>query len=224
MDPPAKFAVVHHLRDGTPVRLRLIGPADRARLAAGFEKLSRESRYLRFFTAMPHLPERMLDRLVATDGWKHVAIGAEVASDDPAAAEGLGVARFIRLDDAPDVAEVAVAVVDAKQGLGLGSLLLRALLDAARERGVHRFRAMLLSENASARALVEELAEEVSVRRENGCLVYEVILPERTEEEPGGNVLNRLLKLAASGVEFMFRVIGRNEIERHETMGQPPKA
>ena len=224
MDPVAKLAVVHHLRDGTPVRLRLIGPADRARLAAGFEKLSRESRYLRFFTAMPHLPERKLDRLVATDGWKHVAIGAEVASDDPAAAEGLGVARFIRLDDAPDVAEVAVAVVDAKQRLGLGTLLLRVLVDAARERGVHRFRAMLLSENASARALLEEHAEDVSVRRENDCLVYEIILPERTEEEPRGNVLDRLLKLAASGVQFVFRVIGGNELDRHETTGEPPKA
>jgi RimJ/RimL family protein N-acetyltransferase len=223
VDPAAKLAVVHHLRDGTPIRLRLIGPADRARLAAGFEKLSPESRYLRFFAAMPHLPERMLDRLVATDGWKHVAIGAEVASDDPAAAEGLGVARFIRLDDAPDVAEIAVAVVDAKQGLGLGTLLLRALVDAARERGVHRFRAIVLSENAAARELLEELAEDVSVRRENDCLVYEVILTERTEAQPGGNVLERLLKLAASGVQFVFRVIGRNEIERHET-GEPPKA
>ena len=224
MDPATKLAVVHHLRDGTPVRLRLIGPADRARLAAGFEKLSPESRYLRFFAAMPHLPERMLDRLVATDGWKHVAIGAEVASDDATASEGLGVARFVRLEDAPDVAEVAVAVVDAKQGLGLGTILLRALVDAARERGVHRFRAMLLSENASARALLEALADDVSVRRENDCLVYEVVLPERTEDEPGINVLDRLLKLAASGVQFVFRVIGGNELEGHETTEEPPKA
>jgi RimJ/RimL family protein N-acetyltransferase len=224
VDAAGKPGVVHHLRDGTPVRLRLIGPADRARLAAGFEKLSRESRYWRFFTAMPHLPERMLDRLVATDGWKHVAIGAEVASDDPAAAEGLGVARFIRLDDAPEVAEVAVAVVDAKQGLGLGTLLLRTLVDAARERGIRRFRAMVLSENARARALLEEHTGEVSVRRENGCLVYEVILPERTEEEFRGKLLDRLLKLAASGVQFVFRVIGRDEIARDETTGEPPKA
>ena len=127
-------AVEHRLRDGTRVRMRPIGPADRARLAAGFQKLSRESRYRRFFTAMPELPEKMLDRLVATDGWKHVAIGAEVASDDPALAEGLGVARFVRLEDVPDVAEVAVAVIDEKQGLGLGTLLLSALVQAARER------------------------------------------------------------------------------------------
>jgi len=219
VEPPETLAAVHRLRDGTPVRLRLIGPADRARLAAGFEKLSRESRYLRFFTAMPKLPERMLDRLVATDGWKHVAIGAEVASDDPAAAEGLGVARFIRLDDAPDVAEVAVAVVDAKQRLGLGTLLLRALVDAARERGIRRFRAMLLSENAPARALLEELTGDVSVRRENGSLVYEIVLP----EEVRGTVLDRLLKLAASGVDFVFRVMGGDDAERDAMTGEPPK-
>jgi RimJ/RimL family protein N-acetyltransferase len=220
MDP----AVVHHLRDGTPVRLRPIGPADRARLAAGFEKLSRESRYRRFFTAMPHLPEKMLDRLVATDGWKHVAIGAEVASDDPAEAEGLGVARFIRLDDTPDVAEVAVAVVDAKHGQGLGTLLLHALVDAARDAGIHRFRAMMLSENAAARALMDELTDDVTVRRENGCLVYEIVIPERVEEQASTNVLVRLLKLAASGAEFVFRALGGGESEHEAATGEPPKA
>ena len=108
------------LRDGTPIVVRTVRPDDKELLRRGFHKLSPESRYLRFFTAMPRLPDRMLDRLVATDGWKHVAIGAEVATDDPDGAEGLGVARFIRLDDTPDVAEVAVAVVDGKQRLGLG--------------------------------------------------------------------------------------------------------
>ena len=199
----------HRLRDGTRVRLRPIGPADRARLAAGFEKLSRESRYHRFFTAMPELPDRILDRLVATDGWKHVAIGAEVASDDPALAEGLGVARFVRLDDAPDVAEVAVAVIDDKQGLGLGTLLLTELVRAARERGIRRFRAITQSDNAAARALVAELTDQVTVRREDGCVVYEIDLPEEFEE----SVLGRLLKLAAGGVEFVFRMFGRDDAE-----------
>jgi GNAT superfamily N-acetyltransferase len=202
-------AVEHRLRDGTRVRLRPSGPADRARVAAGFEKLSRESRYHRFFTAMPELPEKILDQLVATDGWKHVAIGAEVASDDPTLAQGLGVARFIRLDDAPDVAEVAVAVIDEKQGLGLGTLLLEALVEAARERGIRRFRAITQSENAAARALVAELTDEVTVRHEDGCLVYEIDLPEQLEE----SVLGRLLKLAAGGVEFVFKMFGRDDAE-----------
>src|SRR5262245_16024763 len=208
----------HRLRDGTRVRIRPIGPADRARLAAGFEKLSRESRYHRFFTAMPQLPDRMLDRLVATDGWKHVAIGAEVVSDDPAGAEGLGVARFIRLDDTPDVAEVAVAVVDGKQRLGPGTLLLRELVDAARELGVRRFRAIVLSENAAVRALLEELTDDVTFRREDGCLVYEIVLP---TAEVRGTVLDRFLKLAAGGVQFVFRVLGGDEHDRAATTSEP---
>jgi GNAT superfamily N-acetyltransferase len=211
MSSADRLGEVRHLRDGTPVRLRMIGSADRARLAAGFANLSAESRYRRFFTAMPRLSEGMLDQLVATDGRDHVAIGAEVASDDPAVAEGLGVARFMRLAEAPEVAEVAVAVIDAKQGLGLGQLLLGALVDAARARGIHRFRATLLSQNAAARALLEELTDEFSVRREDGCLVYEIPLPERPGDELRGGILYRLLKLAAGGLEFVFRVLGRRD-------------
>lgn len=215
MKSAATEAVVHHLRDGTPVRLRAIGPADRARLAAGFEKLSPESRYRRFFTAMPRLSDRMLDRLVATDGWNHVAIGAELASDDPAEAEGLGVAHFMRLPEAPEVAEVAVAVIDATQRQGLGHLLLRALVEAARKRGIRRFRATLLAGNAPARALLEDLTDQFTVRREESALVYEIPLPEQAGEELRGGLLYRLLTLAAGGLQFVFGALGNRDEREH---------
>ena len=72
-----RFAAVHTLTDGTPVRLRPLGPADRERLRAGFERLSPESRYRRFLSPTPRLTERMLTYLTDTDGWNHVAIVAE---------------------------------------------------------------------------------------------------------------------------------------------------
>ena len=81
---------------GTPVRLRLLRRADREKLVAAFDRLSPESRYRRFFTAMPRLPEKLLHRLFDIDGWNHVAIGAETVTADPADAEGVGIARFIR--------------------------------------------------------------------------------------------------------------------------------
>lgn len=219
MKPDTGETTLHHLRDGTPVRLRMIGPADRARLAAGFAKLSPESRYRRFFTAMPRLSDRTLDRLVATDGWNHVAIGAEVVSDDPAEAEGLGVAHFVRLPEAPEVAEVAVAVIDARHRLGLGHLLLQALVKAARARGIRRFRATILGDNAPARALLEDVADQFTVRREDSALVYEVALPEGPEDELRGGILYRLLSLAAGGLQFVFDVLGR-----HETVADDPPA
>ena len=81
------YEETRRLPDGTRVRLRLLGPGDRAKLLAGFERLSDESRYARFFTAMPRLSETMLDRLLDTDGWKHLAIVAE-AGDQPSATAG----------------------------------------------------------------------------------------------------------------------------------------
>ena len=201
----ADGAVIHRLRDGTKVRLGLIGPADRERLAAGFEKLSPESRYLRFFSAMPRLPEDVLQRLTNTDGHNHVAIGAMLASDDRRSGEGLGVARFIRLADAPETAEAAVAVIDEKQGLGLGTLLMRALVEVAREHGVRRFRASTLRSNAGAIALIEHMVGRSSVHADGELLGYEIQLPGAADEERAWDPLHRVLKLAAEGVELIFR-------------------
>src|SRR5438132_10145045 len=134
------YSSTHRLADGTPVRLRLLRRADREKLVAAFDRLSPESRYRRFFTAMPRLPEKLLRSLLDIDGWNHLAIGAETVTTDPAAAEGVGIARFIRLKDEPAVAEAAVTVVDHMQRRGLGKLLVSALAQAARERGITRFR------------------------------------------------------------------------------------
>src|SRR5262249_16182755 len=106
------YSAIHRLADGTRVRLRLLRPRDRDKLVAGFNKLSPESRYRRFFTAMPKLPEKVLRRLLDTDGWNHVAIGAETVTDEPSESEGVGIARFIRLKNESSVAEAAVTVVD----------------------------------------------------------------------------------------------------------------
>src|SRR6266571_4003610 len=88
------YSSTHRLADGTPVRLRLLRRSDREKLVAAFDRLSPESRYRRFFTAMPRLPEKLLHRLFDIDGWNHVAIGAETVTADPAEAEGVGIARF----------------------------------------------------------------------------------------------------------------------------------
>ena len=54
----------------------MLSPEDRESFLAGFEGLSRESRYLRFFTGMPRLPDSMLRRLLNTDGTDHAALAA----------------------------------------------------------------------------------------------------------------------------------------------------
>lgn len=203
---------VERLRDGTRVHVRAIDAADRQRLADGFARLSPESRYRRFFASAPRLTDAMLDRLTANDGWNRLALGAVLPAADGSDGESLGVARFARLADEPDTAEVAIAVIDAHQQRGVGRLLFAALIDAARERGIARFRASVLRENAPARAMVEHLADQLTVRDEGDCLVYDFVLPGVTDAAPGG-VLGRLLRAAASGVHVVFRVLGVGEPE-----------
>jgi GNAT superfamily N-acetyltransferase len=167
-------AWVHHLTDGTEVTIRMLRPEDRASFLAGFEGLSPESRYLRFFTAMPRLPAAALQRLLNTDGIDHTALAAWCSGHADVI---VGVARFIRLRAGGDTAEVAVAVVDHMQRRGIARLLLARLAEAARERGIRRFRAEVLCANHAIRALMHDVVKATPVAADGNIAVYDVEVP-----------------------------------------------
>src|SRR5688500_3420529 len=109
------------------LRTRPLAPGDRAAFVAAFERLSPDSRYRRFGTPKPRLTEAEIRCLVEVDHHDHEAIvGFECASGAP-----VGVARFVRLGDRPDTAEVAVTVMDGWQGLGIGTRLVRHVAERA---------------------------------------------------------------------------------------------
>lgn len=200
------WRAVHRLRDGTKTRLRLLRPDDRDWVLAGFAQLSAESRYRRFFTAMPRLPETVLAGLLAVDGWNHVAVAAERASRRARPAEPYGVGRFIRSAERPDTAEAAVAVVDHCQGRGLGKLLLGALVAAARERGVTTFRAEVLRVNEAMKGLLRELDESLEPVAVDGAVaVYEIALRDADPEDALPGALLRFLNAAARGLQLFVR-------------------
>ena len=69
------------LRDGSEVRIRELTPRDAPVLAEAFERLSPESRDLRFLSAKPRLTSHDLEYLTDVDGHLHEALGAvDVAS------------------------------------------------------------------------------------------------------------------------------------------------
>lgn len=98
------------LRDGTPIRIRPVGPDDKAAIAAGLRELSPESQYLRFLQLRSEFSERELAYLTELDYVDHFAWAA-LAIAEPGA-PGIGVARYIRDPDQPGVAEAAVVVID----------------------------------------------------------------------------------------------------------------
>jgi nucleotide-binding universal stress UspA family protein/GNAT superfamily N-acetyltransferase len=141
------------LRDGSRIVIRPIEPGDREGLREGFERLSPESRYRRFFSPVPRLSERHLDYLTQVDHHDHEALVAVEADGDA----GVGVARYVRT--APDEAEPAMAVTDDWQGRGVGGRLLDELANRAREEGIARFRAPVLAGNREALGLLRRLGQ-----------------------------------------------------------------
>jgi len=180
------------LRDGTEIELRPIRPDDKAALARGFEQLSPESRYRRFLTPMNALSARLLRYLTEVDHHSHEAIVAESAKKH----EPIGVARYVRLEDDPTAAEVAVAVVDEWQGKGAGTELLARLEERALEEGIERFVATCLATNSEVLELLGEIGPTRTVGSANGTVDIEIALP--TTREPEGP-LRTLLRRAAAG-------------------------
>jgi L-amino acid N-acyltransferase YncA len=146
------------LRDGAVVRLRPIVPADAPRLVALYDRLSLDTRYHRFFSAMRRLPTDWAKFLSTVDYRTRLALVAE-SPDDPDAL--IAVARY-EPAGTPDTAEVAFVVQDGWQDRGLGTLLFTRLLRAAAVNGIRRFRAWVLADN---RRMLDLIARHGRVER-----------------------------------------------------------
>jgi nucleotide-binding universal stress UspA family protein/RimJ/RimL family protein N-acetyltransferase len=165
-------------------------PEDRDALVAGFERLSPESRYRRFFTAVTQLSEQQLDYLTQVDHRDHEALVAIAEQTG----EGIGVARFVRIEARS--AEPAVVVLDDWQRRGAAGQLLDALAQRAREEGIRRFIAPVLAENTAAIAALQRLG---AMDREPHGAEVEVTV-DLTEASRARWLLHDLLGTVASGV------------------------
>ena len=193
LDHHAEDAVVE-LRDGAKVLIRPVHRDDAALLEEGFSRLSAESRRLRFLVDKPRLSPRELHYFTHVDHHDHEAIGARDAVDG----RGLGIARFIRDPENPEVAEVAIAVVDDWQQRGLATELLSRLFVRAREEGIKRFTALVADDNEGVVALMHGLGAETRVLgHEAGAISYEIT------PEPEGRGIE---------LQYLLRAFGRGEL------------
>lgn len=147
-----------------PVVVRQIEPADREAIADSYGRWSVESRYQRFMMPPSRLTNDQLSYLTEVDHVNHEALVAYTATSR----EPVGIARYIRLADYGDEAEVAVAVSDDWHGLGVGTALLALLKDRAATAGIKVFRAEILASNAPAHALMQKLADSKSIDHTGG--------------------------------------------------------
>jgi len=155
------------LRSGREVVIRPIRPSDAPELAAAHDRLSPQSKYLRFLAPKPHLSGSDTRYLVQVDGINHVAL---VATTVGRPERILGVSRFVRLSEDPQTAEFAIVVGDPFQDEGLGGELMERLAQAATARGIAHFQATVLAENAAAHRLVRGLSGRVVHQRGAGTI------------------------------------------------------
>jgi len=177
------------LRDGACVLVRPLTSDDKALLQEGFAQLSPESRYMRFLGAKKRLSIEELELLTDVDHHDCEALGAL----DAETGEGLAVARYFRDRGRPDAAEAAVTVADAWQGRGLGSAMLRRLVERAREEGIQRFTATLFTENRDMLNLFQRVGEVRTMAGDGSTHEIEVELPLERE------ALGSAMRAAAEG-------------------------
>lgn len=164
------------LRDGTLAVTWPLLPTDREGLRQEYERLSPETQRHRFLTPVPHLTEKMLQRLVdEVDGVDHVALVLFVIDDDYVGTPA-GLARMIRYEDDPEAADLAVTVADHYQGRGVATALLAALLPE-RPTGVRRIVTEVAGDNPASLAMLRRLGPTTVVREGNNLLAVTVELP-----------------------------------------------
>jgi RimJ/RimL family protein N-acetyltransferase len=139
--------------DGSVVTIRPIRAADLALEVEFVNGLSRHSLYQRLMSARtPSLEE--LRRFTDVDPERELGLIATVRAGGRE--RQVGVARYVR-GPSPECAEIAIVVADEWQGRGLGTRLVRSLIDAARNAGVRRLAGAALSTNEAVLALGRKL-------------------------------------------------------------------
>ena len=163
------------LRDGGTAHLRPIARADGERLVAFYEDVSPQSKYYRFFAAMPTLSEREVRRFTHVDHRDRVALVLTVAD------RIIAVGQFERLTSEGatepsadgDLAEAAFLVQDRHQHRGIGQLLLEHLSQIGRELNIAKFVAEVLPDNTGMIQVFRDAGYQVKGGYEEGVMHLE---------------------------------------------------
>jgi len=199
---------------GMELRIRPVRDGDAPGLQEAYLRLSDQSKYNRFFQVRPTLNDQLASSLTAIDHENHYAWvvfepNAEVATDDvelAALAEESGLAiasaRLIRDKGDPQVAEAALALVDAYQGRGIGRFLIELLVRTAADVGVHTLRFEVLRTNKPMIGLISGAgATRHAIPGDATVVEYRLDIPEPTAVDIPIGALYELLRMSASGWE-----------------------
>jgi acetyltransferase len=173
---PSQYIAESVLATGAGIVIRPIRPDDEAAMVRFHEGLSDRSVYQRYFhmmTLAQRTAHARLTRVCDVDFEREFVLVAEGRADVGGGPAILGVARLHRVGETGE-AEFAVVVADRCQGIGVGGALMAQVLTVARQEGVSRVRADILSDNGPMRRLCARVG--IPVRPTGDPRVVEAVL------------------------------------------------
>jgi acetyltransferase len=156
---PLQYVQPWTLRDGTQVTLRPIRPEDELLMVELHKRLSEQSVYFRWLHIIGLSQRTAHERLIGIcfiDYDREMALVADYANPQTGQHEIIGVGRLIKAHH-DHSAEFAMLIADQFQHQGLGTELLRRLIQVGRDEHLQRLTGDILAENLGMRAVCREL-------------------------------------------------------------------
>jgi len=175
---PVQYVWTFLMKDGTEANVRPIRPEDEPMVVHFHETLSERSVYFRYFH-MINLERRIaherLTRICFIDYDREMALVIERKEPTSGGREILGIGRLTGLREASGP-EFAVVVSDQVQRLGLGTELLRRLVEVARGEGATRVTGYIVPENVAMQSVSKKLGFEISYSQQEEVMVAELTI------------------------------------------------
>ncbi|MBO9997741.1 MAG: bifunctional acetate--CoA ligase family protein/GNAT family N-acetyltransferase [Cyanobacteria bacterium SID2] len=172
---PTQHVSYWTMSDGTQLTIRPIRPEDELMAVKFHESLSEESVYLRYahpFKLSRRVAHDRMSRLCFIDYAREIALIADYRNPDTKKHELVAVGRLSHIHGTRS-AEFSLLVADRFQRQGLGTELLRRLIEVGRAEGIEQIVAEILSDNVAMKRIserlgfhVERILGEVMVRAE----------------------------------------------------------
>ncbi len=161
------------LKDGREVFLRPVLPTDNDLVIDLFNRISPRSIYQRFLANLGALPEDMLHHFTHINYETDFALAAVI--EEGCSEAIIAVGRYA-YDPHENNTDLALAVRDDWQNLGLGKLLLTRIIAIAKEHGISRFESMMDTKNTIMEKILKDLGYEVRYSLRSGFYQVEILV------------------------------------------------
>jgi RimJ/RimL family protein N-acetyltransferase len=168
---PAQYESKLILKNGREIFIRPIRETDEQLIVDFFKKLSARSVTLRFLRHLDAIPQDMLYQFTHLNYSSEFALAGVITENGRDAI--IAIARYAHT---PHLPELAIAVRDDWQHLGLGKSLMKQVVEAGKANGIYRFGGMIDPRNKIIMKILLDLGYKVEYSLRSGVFEVEILV------------------------------------------------